>query len=305
MFAQRSIMARTLSNSLNNKGRSFWQFYFQDYSTIASRSIQQGSTFPKSVEKVSTLNVGAQKFDNSHINTCNHTCYEKYSIAGFNPIVYTLPTQSKSNKQVSTASIEAKKIAVEDNCHITTCNHAYYQKYSIAGFHPINHLLTPIKITKKGPTTTIESQGEDIDDIDDEPYDHSYYKNYSIAGFHPIQTTTPTSPDSSKNPTNVSLEISKIKVLSVVTTYIPSLSLEKTMNQEFLDTKPNIDTSTQTNQNLGFKGLGITGLRDASDDMAEHEEMARSDEEAIRVRERDDGIVRAGFPAICLFMGIF
>lgn len=170
MLAKRFITARPFASSPNKKARNFWQLYYQNYSIAGFKPMDQTLLAPKPSMKISTVALGARKFhDNSHFNTCNHEYYQKYSIPGFDPVVYSLPTQPIPVENVPTVNIEEKKVLVEDNSHITTCCHEYYQKYSIAGFKPINHVPTPIDVTKKGPASYIESQEEEDDNDDIDP----------------------------------------------------------------------------------------------------------------------------------------
>lgn len=107
----------------------------------------------------------------------------------------------------------------------------------------------------------------------------------------------------------MSLEISKAEALAIAAAYVPSVSLQKTVNDEYLDIDHDIDMCAQNIESLEWEVLGITGARGASDDMAEDEiEMEvqgkKDNKEIIQFREGSD-VIRSGVPAICFFMGIF
>ncbi|KAI9642481.1 hypothetical protein NHQ30_009286 [Ciborinia camelliae] len=311
MLTTRSITTHTRSKSHSNKGRSFWQFYFQNYSNFGFKPIEQGSKVSKSGQEISTSNFATEKFeDNSNINTRNHAYYEKYSIAGFYPFALAHEAQSLLVKNVSKVKIEKKKDEAEDNRPIKTCSHAYYEKYSIAGFKPISQVPILTKVIKKDPSTNVESQEEEIDDGDTDPYDHAYYKNYSIAGFNPIETTTPKHLEPSKKLADMDPEVRKANALSAATVYTPSPPPQNRIKEEDLNIKHDIDTCAQTIESLEWEALGITRFPGARDDIEEGDsklavEKGKDDEEIVRFTEGDDGATRAGLPPICLFMGIF
>ncbi|TGO28086.1 hypothetical protein BPAE_0032g00290 [Botrytis paeoniae] len=84
-----------------------------------------------------------------------------------------------------------------DNSSITTRNHAYYQRYSICGFHPI-------VCTSPPPTKGLPKEDKQAKKTDDEQeeikakrtghehtcpvhsYSHAYYQKFSIDGFYRI-----------------------------------------------------------------------------------------------------------------------
>lgn len=70
-----------------------------------------------------------------------------------------------------------------------------------------------------------------------------------------------------------------------------------------------IDTRVPTIEELGFESLGITGFQGDRDDTGENEgEMEAEDgkdEKPVQFREGGEDPIRAEFPPICLFMGIF
>ncbi|KAF5867945.1 uncharacterized protein Bfra_007140 [Botrytis fragariae] len=81
-----------------------------------------------------------------------------------------------------------------DNSNITTRNHAYYQRYSICGFHPI--ACTSLPPTKGLPKEDkrVKKTGDEQEDIKAKEtghehtcpvhsYSHAYYQKFSIDGF--------------------------------------------------------------------------------------------------------------------------
>ncbi|KAF7877155.1 hypothetical protein EAF04_000840 [Stromatinia cepivora] len=400
MLSQRSIIARRFFNSPSNKGRSSQQRYSRNYSKPSFIPDEQKPTSPDPT-RTSAVTPEPQKLkDNSHITTHSHAYYETYSIAGFDPSVYTLLPQPKPAKKFPDADLKAKKTAAEYTCDITTYNYAYYKEFSISGFKPINHAPTPEEVTGKGSTAKIESQEEDdvVDPYDSEyfrnfsiagfhpsmytlsqksnptkkpstvdvngkemvvehicsitTYSHAYYKEFSIAGINPIRTTAPAKPgranepvtepangptsEPTNEPTSTAPEISRAKALAIAAAYIPSVSVQKTnKNQDCLDLDHDIETCTQTIEELGFETLGITGFQSTHKDTGEDEleievkngkvkngkvknekvengkvedgkvESEKIDEQPVQSREGDEGPVRAGMSVICLFMGLF
>ncbi|KAF7959515.1 hypothetical protein EAE96_001131 [Botrytis aclada] len=85
----------------------------------------------------------------------------------------------------------------KDNSNITTRNHAYYKRYSISGFYPVECTSQPLpkeqskedeKVKKTNPKQT-KVQAKKTGHEHTRPvhsYSHTYYKQFSINGFYRI-----------------------------------------------------------------------------------------------------------------------
>ncbi|KAJ8058979.1 hypothetical protein OCU04_011962 [Sclerotinia nivalis] len=243
----------------------------------------------------------------------------------------TTPTPAKS----PTVTSETQKL--QDNSHITTRSHVYYETYRIAGFHPsVYNVLPQPKPAKKPPNADLEAKKTVAEyTCHITTYNHAYYKEFSIAGFHPVRTTAPAQPKHANEPateptdepakrptseptdesTSMDAEISRAKALAIATAYTPSVSVQKRKtNQEYLDLDHDMEICAQTIEELGFETLEITGFQGTHDETEEGElktevedgkvDDGKVDEQPVQSREGGEGPVRTGLSVICLFMGL-
>ncbi|TEY68307.1 hypothetical protein BOTCAL_0120g00040 [Botryotinia calthae] len=103
-------------------------------------------------------------------------------------------------KPKATASQTGGSSTGNDNSEITTRNHAYYQRYSISGFQPIE--CTPPLLPKE-PTTNKSQSKKTVHEhtCPINSYSHAYYQQFSIAGFHPMNNNSTDSKTAKKSPT--------------------------------------------------------------------------------------------------------
>ncbi|TGO55358.1 hypothetical protein BCON_0093g00310 [Botryotinia convoluta] len=292
---QRSIAASTSFNTPTGMVGNFRQAHSRNYcspSFIAPKPNGTSKSGDSSTEN-----------DNSNITTCNHAYYQRFSIPGFHPIVYTsapLP-EGPSNKET-----QVKKTGHEHTCPVHSYSHAYYQQFSINGFYRINDSPADYKPTKKLSTVEPTDEPKDEHVCSIRTCNHDYCRIFSISGFYPAPNSTPTNPESSK-PTCIPPKISMAEALALAAAFIPFNSSQQKTNEntEHLNLEHDINTSAQTIEELGFEALGITGFQGARDDMEGGKDMMYNDEndgEAIKFREGGPGPVRAGLSAVWLLL---
>ncbi|TGO63475.1 hypothetical protein BOTNAR_0099g00020 [Botryotinia narcissicola] len=277
---QHSITAHTSFNTPTGMSGNFRQAYSRNYCSPSSIPPE-----PKGTPKLSDASTG---IDNSKITTRNHAYYQRYSISGFYPIVSTPPSPTKElpkeDKQVKKIGhkqddIQAKKAGHEYTCPFHSYSHAYYRQFSIDGFYRINDSSADSKPTKK------PSIVKPKDEAKDKPEDEH-------------RKLTCTSP-----------KIDMVETLALAAAFIPSTSShhhQKTnKNMEHLNLEHDIIISTQTNEELGFETLGITGFQSSRDDMEGEKDIMDENEkegETIELREGGSGPVRAGLSAVWLLL---
>ncbi|QSZ32423.1 hypothetical protein DSL72_001997 [Monilinia vaccinii-corymbosi] len=135
------------------------------------------------------ITIALRTFSHSHSPSTRarsfQRCYsENYRIAGCKNVENSSAIP-KSGEEASAAKAGDRRL--EDNSHVKTRNHAYYEKYSIPGFHPlVNALPTqagPSRKVSPGDVQKREAKFEDTRSIT--TCNHADDEGYSIARFKP------------------------------------------------------------------------------------------------------------------------